>query len=95
MTQALPKLVTFEEFANWKPSNGRYELHNGVIVEMSQTLGDHEDIVGFLVEKLVTAYTRLNLPYRIPKRVLVKPPESESAYSPDVLLVTSPTPPFG
>ncbi len=26
MTQALPKLVSFEEFANWKPDNGRYEL---------------------------------------------------------------------
>jgi Uma2 family endonuclease len=90
MTQALPKLVTFEEFANWKPDNERYELHNGVIVEMSQPLGDHEDIVGFLVEKLVTEYTRLNLPYRIPKTVLVKPPESESGYSPDVLLLNRP-----
>lgn len=90
MTQALPKLVTFEEFANWKPDNGGYELHNGVIVEMSQPLGDHEDIVGFLVEKLVTEYTRLNLPYRIPKTALVKPPESETGYSPDVLLLNRP-----
>lgn len=90
MTQALPKLLTFEEFANWKPDNGRYELHKGVIVEMSQPLGDHEDIVGFLVEKLVTEYTRLNLPYRIPKTALVKPPESETGYSPDVLLLNRP-----
>ncbi len=62
MTQALPKLVTFEEFANWT-DNGRYELHKGVIVEIPQPSGDHEDIVSFLVEKLVTEYTRLNLPY--------------------------------
>ena len=34
MTQTLPKLVTFKEFANWKPDNGCYELHKGVIVEM-------------------------------------------------------------
>lgn len=90
MTQALPKVVSFEEFIDGKPNNGRYELHNGVIVEMSQPLGEHEDIIGFLVEKIVTEYTRLNLPYRIPKTALVKPPESETAYSPDVLLLNRP-----
>lgn len=87
MTQALTKVVTFEEFTAWKPEGGRYELHDGVIVEMTQPLGDHEDIVGFLVEKLVKEYTRLDLSYRIPKTALVKPPESESGYSPDVLLL--------
>ena len=90
MTQALPKLVSFEEFVNWKPSNGFYELHNGVIVEMSQPLGEHEDIIGFLIEKLVTEYTRLNLPYRIPKTALIKPLESETAYSPNVMLLSPP-----
>ena len=89
MTQALPKLVTFDEFIAWYPENSEhnYELHDGVIVEMAQPLGDHEDIIGFLVEKLVTEYTRLNLPYRIPKTALVKPPESETGYSPDVVLL--------
>lgn len=91
MTQALPKLVSFEEFVNWKPSNGFYELHNGVIVEMSQPLGEHEDIIGFLIEKLVTEYTRLNLFYRIPKTALIKPSESETAYSPDVMLLNRPS----
>ena len=90
MTQALPKLVTFEEFANWKPDNGRYELHNGVVVEMSQPLGDHEKIIAFLVEKFTLEYTRLNLAYAIPKTALVKPPESETGYSPDILLLNRP-----
>ena len=90
MTQALPKLVSFKEFVNWKPSNGFYELHNGVIVEMSQPLGEHEDIIGFLIEKLVTEYTHLNLRYRIPKTALIKPSESEIAYSPDVMLLNRP-----
>ena len=40
--------------------------------------------------KLVTEYTRLNLPYRIPKTALVKPPESETGYSPDILLLNRP-----
>ena len=90
MTQVLPKLVTFEEFANWKPDNGRYELHKGVIVEMSQPLGDHEEIIAFLVEKFTLEYSRLNLPYGIPKTALVKPPESETGYSPDILLLNRP-----
>ena len=34
MTQALPKIVNFEEFVKWKPENDRYELHNGIIVKM-------------------------------------------------------------
>lgn len=48
MLQALPKYVTFEEFTQWKPEGGRYELHDGIIIEMSQPTGGHEDIVGFL-----------------------------------------------
>lgn len=90
MTQALPKVVSFDEFIDEKPSSGRYELHDGVIVEISQLLGEHEDIVGFLVEKIVTEYTRLNLPYRIPKTALVKPLDSNTAYSPDILLLNRP-----
>lgn len=90
MMQALVKKTSFEEFVNWKPSNGRYELHNGVIVEMSQPLGDHEEVILFLVEKLTVEYLRLDLPYGIPKTVLVKPPESETGYSPDILLLNRP-----
>jgi len=84
---AQPKLVTFAEFAEWKPENRFYELHNGVIVEMPQPVGDHEEITSFLTEKVMVEYLRLNLPYRIPKTVLVKPPSAESAYSPDVLVL--------
>ncbi len=87
MTQALPKLVTFEEFVKWKPDGGSYELHDGVIIEMPQPLGDHEEIIGFLASELNAEYRRLNLPYFIPKTALVKPSEKESGYSPDVLLI--------
>jgi Uma2 family endonuclease len=90
MTQAIPKLVTFEDFAAWRPEGGRYELHDGVIVEMAQPVGDHEDVVGFVARKLIVEFDRLNLPYTIPKTALVKPTNSESAYSPDVLLLNRP-----
>ncbi|ACC79896.1 Uma2 family endonuclease [Nostoc punctiforme] len=92
MIQALRKLVTFDEFVAKYPDNTgkRYELHDGVIVEMPQPTGDHEQIIVFLVQKLILEYSRINLPYSIPKTVLVKPLESESAYSPDVLILNLP-----
>jgi Uma2 family endonuclease len=89
MTQAITKakVVTYAEFVEWKPDGRRYELHDGVIVEMPQPLGEHEDIGGFLTLEVSVEIKRLNLPYTIPKQALVKPPESESAYSPDVLIL--------
>jgi Uma2 family endonuclease len=90
MIQALRKLVTFEDFAAWRPEGGRYELHNGMIVEMAQPTGGHEDVVGFLALEISADIKRLKLPYYIPKTVLIKPPESESAYSPDILVINRP-----
>jgi Uma2 family endonuclease len=92
MVQALSKTktITFEEFTQWKPEERRYELHNGVIIEMSQPTGDHEDIVGFLALEISADIKRLHLPYFIPKTALVKPPDNESAYSPDILVLNRP-----
>jgi len=87
MVQSLQKNMTFAEFIQWKPENKHYELHDGAIVEMSQPTGEHEDIVGFLAEKLTLEYVRLNLPYSIPKTALVKSASSDSAYAPDILLL--------
>lgn len=87
MIQPLQKPITFAEFIEWKPDNKRCELHEGSIIEMSQPTGEHEDIIGFLAEKLTLEYVRLNLPYSIPKTALIKSAESESAYLPDILLL--------
>ncbi len=87
MIQTATKPVTFEEFLDWKPENGHYELHNGVIVERSQPLGRHEKVIGFSARKLTVEFDRLNLPYFIPKQALVKPPDSQSAYEPDILIL--------
>ncbi len=90
MTQALHrKLFTFDEFVAKYPDNTgkRYELHDGVVVEMPQPTGDHEDIIGFLALEISVDIKRLNLPYFIPKTALVKPPENESGYSPDILII--------
>ncbi|MEG3991078.1 Uma2 family endonuclease [Microcoleus sp. S28C3] len=89
MTQALPKLVNFEEFVEWLPENSavRYELHNGDIVEMGQTVGEHEEVKGFLTIKVSVAIERLGLPYSIPNQAIVRPPEKDSGYFPDVLVL--------
>ncbi|QLE43530.1 Uma2 family endonuclease [Nostoc sp. C052] len=89
MTQAIPKLVTFEEFVDWLPENRRirYELHKGEIVEMAQPVGEHEEVKGFLTMKLSASIDRLNLPYVIPNQAIVRPPEKDSGYFPDVLVL--------
>ncbi|MCC3441950.1 MULTISPECIES: Uma2 family endonuclease [unclassified Microcoleus] len=90
MIQIAAKTLTFEEFAEWKPENGRYELHNGEIVEMSQPLGDHEEVIGFLASELTAEFRKEKRPYFIPGKALIKPPENESAYSPDILILNRP-----
>jgi Uma2 family endonuclease len=92
MVQALAKTqpVTFDDFAQWKPENGLYELHDGVIVEMPQPLGKHEEVKGFLSTELVFEYRRLNFPYFLPSQAFVKMNSAESAYLPDILVLNRP-----
>lgn len=93
MTVAIQKLVTFDEFVDFlqtQPENIRYELYDGEIVEMPLPTGDHEEIIAFLVNILVSEYRKLNLNYGIPKTVLVKPTNKKSGYFPDVPLVNLP-----
>ena len=89
MTQALPKQVTFDEFINWYPENSeyRYELHDGVIVQMPKPTGPHSQIAGFLVAELNFEIRRLQLPYFIPKECVVKPDNDRSGYEPDVIVL--------
>lgn len=89
MIQALPKPVTFDEFSAWYPDNSecRYELHNGVIVEIPPPTGDHEEVISFLVAQIILEFTRLQLPYFIPKTAFVRIPDNKSAYEPDIVMV--------
>ncbi|MEA5623641.1 Uma2 family endonuclease [Nostoc sp. UHCC 0251] len=89
MTQAIPKLVTFEEFVDWLPEirRVRYELHKGEIVEMAQPVGEHEEVKGFLGIKISVEIQRLGFPYFMPNQAIVRPPEKDSGYFPDVLVL--------
>lgn len=88
VVQDLSTLTTFAEFLDWKAEGGRYELHEGKIVEMQPT-GKHEQITGFLATELILEFRRLQLPYFIAKQVMVKVLDNDSCYSPDVILVNS------
>jgi Uma2 family endonuclease len=89
MTQALTKLVNFEEFVEWLPENSavRYELHNGDIVEMAQPVGEHEEVISFLGIEIPFEIKRLGLPYGIPNQAMIRPPEKDSGYFPDMLVL--------
>ena len=79
--------INFEEFLKWYPDDGkRYELIEGVIVEMLPT-GSHEDLSGFLVAELNFEIRRQNLPYSIPRNCLLKPVAPRSGYIPDVAVI--------
>jgi Uma2 family endonuclease len=87
MTQTRIKLFTFDEFIEWYPENSqvRYELHNGVIVEMPKPTGTHSNVAGFIVGILFIEILRLKLPYSIPKECVVK--VEDTSYEPDVIVL--------
>ncbi|HAA31407.1 MAG TPA: hypothetical protein DCE56_31470 [Cyanobacteria bacterium UBA8553] len=89
MTQALPKQVTFDEFIAWYPENSeyRYELHDGVIVQMPKPTGKHSEVAGFIALKTGIEIERLDLPYFIPKECVVKPDNEKSGYEPDTIIL--------
>ncbi|MEH2062860.1 MAG: Uma2 family endonuclease [Nostoc sp.] len=89
MFQHLVETINFEEFVEWKPENGRYELHKGVIVEMQPT-GEHELVRAFLIRELNFEIRRFNLAYSIPAQALVKSVDKKSGYIPDVLVLNIP-----
>jgi len=86
MTQVLSKLITFNEFLEWKPENGRYELHRGAIVEMPNPTGNHSKIAGNLVAEFNFERRRSQLPYFIPKECTIKL-DDNSGYNPDAIVL--------
>jgi Uma2 family endonuclease len=89
MIQTQTKTVAFDEFVAWYPENSvhKYELHNGVIVEMALGTGDHSDVTGFIASEINFEIRRLQLPYSIPGDCLLKPVRNDSGYKPDVIVL--------
>lgn len=90
MVQALTKPVTFDEFIEWYPNTEvRYELHDGVIVEMPKPTGKHSNVTGFLIEELVLAIIQAGKRgiWTIPRESIVKPSQDKSGYEPDIIIL--------
>jgi Uma2 family endonuclease len=91
MIQTQTKTVAFDEFVTWYPENSvhKYELHNGVIVEMALGTGDHSAVAWFISGE-VFLEIRQQLPYLVPKEYIVKSVADKSGYSPDVIVLDLP-----
>ncbi|MBE9005381.1 Uma2 family endonuclease [Fortiea sp. LEGE XX443] len=87
MTQAIQRQLTFDEFIVWYPENSdtRYELHDGVIVEMPKPTGTHSNVAGFVSGTLFAEILHCQLAYSIPKECVIK--VENSSYEPDVILL--------
>ncbi len=94
-TQAELKLFTFDEFIEWYPENSevRYELHDGVIVEMPKPRGQHSKLTGSLVGKLLTTISEIGKTdiWFIPRESIVKPKRDKSGYEPDIIILNQET----
>ena len=93
MTQAKaePKLYSFDEFISWYPysSEVRYELHDGVIIEMPKPRGRHSILTGYLIEQLLIVIRQMGKGgiWTIPKESIVKPQRKGSGYEPDIIVL--------
>ncbi len=89
--QAESKLYSFDEFINWYPENSevRYELHDGVIIEMLKPKGKHSNLTGSLIEQLLIIIREMNFGgiWTIPRESIVKPKREKAGYEPDIIVL--------
>ncbi|MGI8501008.1 MAG: Uma2 family endonuclease [Hassallia sp.] len=93
--QTEPKLYTFDEFIEWYPENSevRYELHDGVIIEMPKPKGKHSKLTGFLILELGITIREIGNRgnWFIPRKSIVKPHRDKSGYEPDIIILNEET----
>ncbi|MDY7004648.1 MAG: Uma2 family endonuclease [Cyanobacteriota bacterium] len=89
--QAEPKLYNFDQFINWYPENSqvRYELHDGVIIEIPKPKGKHSNLTGSLIEQLLIIIREMGKGgiWTIPRESIVKPKNERSGYEPDIIVL--------
>lgn len=87
MMQAVQARMSFEEFIEWYPEDGkRYELYRGVVREM-MPIGAHE-----VTSSLLSGYLNLEVfskypDYLVSRMCLLKPEMAETGFMPDVLVL--------
>jgi len=88
MIQANPKLLNVNEFIAQYGDQDQYELIDGELIDMEPT-GLHEQVIGFIVRKLNVEIDRLDLPYIIPHRCLIRVSD-DTAFRPDLIVLDQP-----
>jgi len=91
MIQANPRLYSFDEFISWYPetSEVRYELHDGVIVEMPKPKGKHSNLTGSLIEQLLIIIRQMGKGciWTIPRESIIKTKREQTGYEPDIIVL--------
>lgn len=90
MVRSLTQPITFDEFITGYPdTGGRYELHDGIIVEMPKPTGSHSNVTGFLMEELILAIVEMGKRgiWMMPREAIVKSSNGKSGYEPDIILL--------
>jgi Uma2 family endonuclease len=71
MTTIVKQQLTFDQFLDQCPENGKYELVNGEIVEMRLTR-QHEDVADFTADSFKDEVKRLNLNYVVKTSAVIQ-----------------------
>ncbi|MGK7944656.1 MAG: Uma2 family endonuclease [Microcystaceae cyanobacterium] len=90
MAQTLTKAITFDHFIAQYPNiGGRYELHDGIIVEMPNPKGQHSIVTGFIIEELILTIISMGKRgiWTIPRESIVKSSNGKSGYEPDIIVL--------
>ena len=86
MTQAAPKLLTFDDFIARYGDNELYELIDGELIDVELT-GPHEEVAAFVLRKVNVESERLSVTWFTPARCLIKPLGTSTALRPDVVVL--------
>ncbi len=79
--------MSFAEFIDWYPEDGkRYELYRGVVREM-MPIGDHELTSSFLSEELTLEVRSKHPHYLVSRMCLLKPEMVETGFIPDLVVI--------
>ena len=85
MVSVTTPLMTFDTFIEQYGDQEQYELIDGEVIDLEPT-GLHEQVIAFLARKLNVNIDRLDLPYTIPHRCLIRV-SNTVAFRPDLIVL--------
>lgn len=83
--QTRTRLLNVDEFIEQYGGQDQYELIDGEVIDLEPT-GLHEQVIAFLARKFNVEIDRLNLPYTIPHRCLIRV-SGTTAFRPDLIVL--------